>query len=392
MYKVLIKKGVWRKQPIVDQLFDLHQPFKAKFKGGSAGHVIVVGTQSNGLDNANCRVSCDVTDIEYQDMEGNVIDIFAELDSQVSVNREPVTPTLNYEKLYFDMESEEDAIIRIRHTFDMFEEIVDSVPKGHIRGLIVSGPPGIGKTYTVEEVMYKHFGYSENKYAIVKGHASPMAIYKTLYKYSAEGRVIVFDDCDDAFNNEIALNLLKAALDSGERRNISWLSDAASLKVEDIPDRFEFKGNVIFLTNTDFERSTVSKLRPHFDAMMSRCHYLDLEMGSQRDQLLRIKMVVKDGLLSKYKLSDMEQAMLLDFVGTNFNFLREHSLRMVTKIADIYRSNPRNWVSFVENTCLRKQFRYERLYKQKMKDDVSMVELPAEDIFNLEVDTIKVGG
>jgi hypothetical protein len=385
MYNVLIKKGYWRKQLIQDQVFALHQPFKPKFRGGSTGHVIVVGSQSNGLDNANCRVSCDSTDIEYQDLEGNAIDIFAEIDGQVTnaSMKELATPTINYEKLYFDMESEEEAIARIRKTFEMFEEIVDSVPKGHIRGLIVSGPPGIGKTHTVEEVMYKHFGYSETKYSVVKGHASPMAIYKTLYKYSAEGRVIVFDDCDDAFNNEVALNLLKAALDSGERRNISWLSDAASLKVEDIPDRFEFKGNVIFLTNTDFERSTVSKLRPHFDAMMSRCHYLDLEMGSQRDQLLRIKMVVEDGLLSKYKLTQMEESMLIDFVGINFNFLREHSLRMVTKIADIYRSNPHNWVSFVENTCLRKQFRYERLYKQKMKDDTSIIELPVTDIFEV---------
>jgi len=387
MYNVLIKKGYWRKQLIQDQVFALHQPFKPKFRGGSTGHVIVVGSQSNGLDNANCRVSCDSTDIEYQDLEGNAIDIFAEIDGQVSnaSMKELATPTINYEKLYLDQETDEEAIGRIGNTFDMFEQIVDSVPRGHIRGLIVSGPPGIGKTHTVEEVMYKHFGISDRHHVIVKGYATPIAIYKVLYQYSAEGNVVVFDDCDDAFYDETALNILKVALDSGERRTISWLAESRCLKLEDIPDRFEFKGNVIFLSNVDFEKSTSVKLRPHFDAMMSRCHYLDLEMGSQRDQLLRIKMVVEAGLLSKYNLTPMEQNMILDFVGTNFNFLREHSLRIVTKITDIYRANPHNWVGFVENTCLRKQFKYERLYKQKMHDDsapiIHVPELVLEEEF-----------
>jgi hypothetical protein len=369
MYNVLIKKGFWRKQMIENQVFPLHQPFKPKFRGGFTGHVIVVGSQSNGLDNANCRVSCDASDVEYQDLEGNPIDIFAEIDGQVTLTKGMEPTPVNYEKMYLDMETDEEAIRRIKDTFDMFENIVDAVPRGHIRGLIVSGPPGIGKTHTVEEVMYKHFGISDRHNIIIKGFVSASAVYKTLYQYSAEGNVVVFDDCDEAFNNEVALQLLKVALDSGDRRTVSWMSDAAFLKLEDIPDRFEFKGSVIFLTNTDFERSTSAKMRPHFDAMMSRCHYLDLEMGSQRDQLLRIKMVVEAGLLDKYELSPMEEKMLLDFVGTNFNFLREHSLRMVTKITDIYKSNPRNWVGFVENTCLRKQFRYERLYKQKMHDD-----------------------
>jgi len=128
MYNVLIKKGYWRKQLIQDQVFALHQPFKPKFRGGLTGHVIVVGSQSNGLDNANCRVSCDSTDIEYQDLEGNPIDIFAEIDGQVSnaSMKELAAPTINYEKLYLDQETDEEAIGRIGSTFDMFEQIVDS--------------------------------------------------------------------------------------------------------------------------------------------------------------------------------------------------------------------------------------------------------------------------
>lgn len=360
---VLIKKGVWRGNPIADQIFPLHQRFKSK-NGGTYGHVIVVGTQASGLNDANCRISCNKDDIEYVDAEGNPV---AEV-AMIQTHASNFNDVVDYEQKYLASESEADALKRIGHTFNMFEQIVHSVPKGNIRGLIISGPPGIGKTHTVEEVMYEHFGDSDRKHVIVKGYATAIAIYKTLYTYSSEGSVIVFDDCDDALYDETALNILKVALDSGDRRTISWLAESMALKREDIPDRFEFKGNVIFLTNIDFERSTAPKIRPHLDAMMSRCHYLDLEMSSQRDQLLRIRQVVDAGLLAKYELTDTEVDMLMDFVGTNFNFLREHSLRIVTKIADIYKSNPINWLPFVEQTCLKKQFRYERLYKQKHND------------------------
>lgn len=359
---VLIKKGVWRGTPIENQIFPLHQKFKAK--NGSYGHVIVIGNEANGLNNANCRISCNKEDLEYVDQDGNPVDL-----STISVGSTFKEVEMDYEKKYLESESEEEALARIGHTFEMFEQIVDAVPNGEIRGLIISGPPGIGKTFTVQDVMYRNYGdFDPNgitcKYNIVSGYASAIAIYKTLYMHSKEGDITIFDDCDDALYDETALNILKVALDSGERRNICWLAESMALKREDIPDRFEFKGKVIFLTNMDFEKNT-SKIRPHLDAMMSRCHYLDLEMSSQRDQLLRIRQVVDAGLLNKYNLNAAEVDMLMDFVSVNFNFLREHSLRIVTKIADIYKTNPGNWVPFVEQTCLRKQFRYERLYKQK---------------------------
>ncbi|NBR61845.1 MAG: hypothetical protein EBT86_09405, partial [Actinobacteria bacterium] len=88
---------------------------------------------------------------------------------------------------------------------------------------------------------------------VVKGSATPIGLYQTLYKYSDKNCVLVFDDCDSILLDDVSLNLLKGALDSGKKRKISWLSESAALRREGIPDSFNFHGSVIFITNLKFD-------------------------------------------------------------------------------------------------------------------------------------------
>jgi hypothetical protein len=364
---VLIKNGTWRTTTIDNQIFEVHLPFKPNPHNPDKGHINVVGTTEKGLNNTKCRIDVKVGDFEYVNEDGSPY--VAAIADDVKVGD---IIKVDYEKKFREIETETDAMVRIGRTFELFGHIVEAVINNNIKGLIVSGPPGIGKTYTVEEKLYSEYGYESRHYEIIKGFASPIAIYQALYRNSSKKNVIVFDDCDDAFEDETALNILKNALDTGDRRMINWLAESKILAAADVPDRFEFNGGIIFLTNKDFENST-SRLRPHFDAMMSRCHYLDLELGSQRDQLLRIKQIVDAGLLDDYELSNIDQDIIMDFVYTNFNFLREHSLRIVKKVADIYVSQGDIWQEIAESTCLRKQARYERLYKQKVAPSMKLV-------------------
>ena len=80
-------------------------------------------------------------------------------------------------------------------------------------------------------------------------------------------------------------------MDSGDRRKISWLSDSSYLRKEHIPDQFDFKGTVIFITNLKFDQVKSKKLADHLDALQSRCHYIDLTLDSERDKFLRIKQI-----------------------------------------------------------------------------------------------------
>ena len=191
------------------------------------------------------------------------------------------------------------------------------------------------------------------KFGVEKGAATPIGLYQLLYDYSASGSVLVLDDCDSVLYDELSLNLLKAALDSGQKRTLSWRSESRALSNNGVPDQFEFKGSIIFITNVKFER-TRGKLKDHLDAIMSRCHYLDLTLDTMRDKFLRCKQIVGDGMLNEYKFSDEDKTDLMDYIYTNKNKLREMSLRMVLKIADLKKMNATKWKSYAESTCMRR--------------------------------------
>jgi len=164
----------------------------------------------------------------------------------------------------------------------------------------------------------------------------------------------VFDDCDSILLDDVALNLLKGALDSGKKRKISWLSESSSLRREGIPDSFEFKGSVIFITNLKFETMKSQKLRDHLDALQSRCHYLDLTLDTMRDKILRIKQIAKDGVLFKdYEFETETQDAIFEFMEKNQTRLREMSLRMALKIADLRKLSEGNWKRLAETTCMK---------------------------------------
>jgi hypothetical protein len=165
--------------------------------------------------------------------------------------------------------------------------------------------------------------------------------------------VLVFDDCDTILFDDVALNLLKGALDSGKSRRISWLSESRVLKDEGIPNSFSFKGSVIFITNLKFDKMKSQKLKDHLDALQSRCHYLDLTLDTMRDKLLRIKQIAQTGaLFQDMDISEAGTEEIIAFMDANQNRLREMSLRMAIKIAQLYKSFPLKWQSLAATTCM----------------------------------------
>ncbi len=267
--------------------------------------------------------------------------------------------TVHFEKAAVQTETDEQAMDRIRERFDILQEMSKACVSGDIRAMIVSGPPGVGKSFGVEQeidkaCMFDKIAGKRLRAEVVKGSATPIGLYQTLYKYSDPNCVVVFDDCDSILLDDVALNLLKGALDSGKKRKISWLADSRILRSEGIPDSFEFKGSVIFITNLKFDKMKSQKLRDHLDALQSRCHYLDLTLDTMRDKILRIKQIAKDGVLFQdYEFDPVEQDEIIDFMSEKQNRLREMSLRMALKIADLRKLSPPNWKRLAETTCMK---------------------------------------
>ena len=339
MSAIRIISGEYRNKSVANQEFKLISGFQS----GARGSFVTV--QNNGAfpncpDAIRIRVN-NISDIEF--LSGDHM-----IDNAASATPAPVT-----------QETDEEAITRIRERFDILTEMTQACISGDIRAMIVSGPPGVGKSHGVEHEIEKvhlmqMLGNKRLRAEVVKGSATPIGLYQTLYKYSDPNCVVVFDDCDSILLDDVSLNLLKGALDSGKKRKISWLSESSALRREGIPDSFDFKGSVIFITNLKFDGMKSQKLKDHLDALQSRCHYLDLTLDTMRDKILRIRQIAKDGVLfADYDFDEQVQEEIVEFMQVNQNRLREMSLRMALKIADLRKSFPGNWKRMSETTCMK---------------------------------------
>ena len=241
----------------------------------------------------------------------------------------------------------------------MMEDMTKAAKKGTVRAMIVSGPPGVGKSFGVEKVLGKHdliatLGEKAPRYEVVKGAMSAIGLYCKLFNYADKDNVLVFDDCDSVLLDDLSLNILKAALDSKKSRRIHWNTDSFKLRNEGVPDSFEFKGSAIFITNIKFDNVKSKKLRDHLEALESRCHYIDLTIDTEREKMLRIKQITGDCMLNEYMLGEGVVDDIVDFVDVNKKRLRELSLRTVLKVADLAKAFPDRWEAMAENTVMRR--------------------------------------
>jgi hypothetical protein len=258
-------------------------------------------------------------------------------------------------------ESDETILNRLRDRFEILDDMTRAVKKGDVRAMIVTGPPGVGKSFGVEKVLARHDVFADvaqdgklKKYEVVKGAMSAIGLYSKLYEFSDKKSILVFDDCDSVLLDDLSLNILKAALDTSKKRMIHWNTDSRLLRSEGVPNSFEFKGGAIFITNIKFDHVKSKKLQDHLEALESRCHYLDLTIDTEREKLLRIKQVVTEcGMLDSYELSDEAKLDVVDFVDANKAKMRELSLRTVLKVADLRVSFPDKWQAVAEVTCMR---------------------------------------
>jgi hypothetical protein len=252
-------------------------------------------------------------------------------------------------------ETDEEIDERIRNRFDVLADLTDTVISGECRALFVSGPAGLGKSYTVEQKMMA-FDPKERNHMIVKGKTLAPGLYKLLFKFKEKGQILIFDDCDTIFFDDTALNFLKIACDTTERRRLSYFSEG-DLYDDDtgkiLPKQFEYEGALIFITNYDFDLliGRGHKLAPHLQAIQSRAHYIDMSMKTARDCVIRIRQVI-DPLLAEKKLTDEQKKEVLAFLDNNKHNLREVSLRTALKVADLRRSR-RNWETVAKITTCR---------------------------------------
>ena len=155
---------------------------------------------------------------------------------------------------------------KLKDRFAILKIMTEAAISGDVKSLIISGPAGLGKSFTVEEAIEKWDSSGEN-HTIVKGYVKATGLYKTLWENRKKGNIVIFDDRDSIFHDDTTLAMLKAVTDSTEKRRISYLSEF-NMVDEDanvIPRTFQFDGTIIFITNLDFDAiiDRGNKLAPH---------------------------------------------------------------------------------------------------------------------------------
>ena len=152
-----------------------------------------------------------------------------EVGTVLSLAQEPVTKTTQ--------ETDAEIIERLRGRFEILDDMTRAVKAGKVRAMIVSGPPGVGKSFGVEKVLEKHDVFANvaqdsklKKYEVVKGAMSALGLYAKLFSYKDAKSILVFDDCDSVLLDDLSLNILKAALDTSSKRMIHWNTDSHALR------------------------------------------------------------------------------------------------------------------------------------------------------------------
>lgn len=252
-------------------------------------------------------------------------------------------------------ESIEEMKTRINKRFKVMNLMTNGIINGNIRSLIISGAAGIGKTYSLDKALQKAHDTGYIEYKSINGKISGIGLYEQLWNNREENSVLLIDDVD-VFSDMDILNLLKAALDTGETRKVCWSTASSYLEEKGIDREFEFKGTVVFITNVDIDRELDrgTKLAPHLQALVSRSVYLDLGVHTNEEIMVRVEdVILSTDMMQKRGLSDADTYKALSWMKNNVNRLRNVSLRTALYLADFVATDKDNWSEIAEVTLLK---------------------------------------
>ena len=253
----------------------------------------------------------------------------------------------------------EEKAIQIEQNFNSMMAALECLldtQANSVNSIIVSGKGGVGKTYNVDQRLQKADNNFEIDYKKISGKITTMGLYEALYKSRHAASVLLLDDVD-IFSDETNIDLLKAVLDTSEKRVVSYATTNKYLSQNGIPNQFEFRGKVIFLTNKNLSQIAKGKtaLAPHIDALITRSIFIDLQLFTNEEVMIHIENVMKKtNILEKQFVSIDGSRQILDFMLKNEDRLRSPSLRMPVLMAGLYNKFPFDWEGMAENMFLEK--------------------------------------
>lgn len=249
---------------------------------------------------------------------------------------------------------------KVQEVLEMLEELSE----GETTGIIIKGPPGIGKSYTARNYLKKlgvrhtdlllsdwqqdedtkewycnHLVQGDGP-LVRKSDARNWSVYADLYANREEGQVVLLDDNDEIMKDVTGLSVLMAATEHEEDREVDFTRANFNneLRKYGVPAKFTYNGSVVILTNFDMQGAVASyqegsanynKTKPahitRWEALLDRCDYIDMELDHPRVVRVYLENLIrKKGLYTKslgYKasrlLTDDEITKMFEWVRKN---------------------------------------------------------------------------
>jgi len=164
----------------------------------------------------------------------------------------------------------------------------------------------------------------DGDYHYVKGYSSAKGLFRMLFENRR--KLVVLDDCDAAWKNEVGANILKAALDSDEDRWITW--NVEGTDNSGLPKRFLFEGRVIFISNVSSEEFP--------QPLISRSLRADIELTIEETFERMRQILPSDDFAPGVSMEVKQKA--YDFLYENRDMANEITTRSLLNIVQVANS------------------------------------------------------
>lgn len=230
--------------------------------------------------------------------------------------------------------------------FDIYNNLIKSIEMliktDKVKSVLICGIPGTSKTHIVRRTLYFNGLQSGRDYTIIKGSSMGMIDFVSAL-YNNSKKIVVLDDFDSPLNDADTVNILKSATDSYSKRIISFprakmLTAGAGGSDYNIPQKFEFSGKLIIITNKKFKE--IDK------AFISRC--LTLEVNFTPEEFLK-----NIETMLKYIMPEIDMELKLEVFGYVQNLAYKENLkglnfRTFQSAVSIRMLYPDNWKEMIK--------------------------------------------
>lgn len=243
-------------------------------------------------------------------------------------------------------------------TIEKMTSIFVDNPTAAMRGLLISGDAGFGKTHYTRQGLA---GIDQDRIDYMKGASiTPPVMFVKLFQNRNPGDILILDDVDIAHKSpndrNTILDLFKGATEptTGER-TLEWgRATRNKMMVDnDVPDSFDFQGAVIWITNDTIETLS-QKCKSHWNAISSRFRQIPAWLNEQEKLMYTLYLIEEVDMLGKecsakeggYSREIIEKT--VGYIRSNWKSMTDVSPRVGIAIADTIDNFPNDWETYCD--------------------------------------------